>query len=160
LSDIGDLIQSSEVYECFDGNTIEVEIMFDYLAMQRLTPRHIYREVTRSVTLRNLVAYHIPLMQIITHIQAQPRGFKPLIELDLFVDLHGVAPGIDPDPDAPRSSTCRLCATETLLWGLREWWIRERQKGLLDETVTNRADCPEGSGCERQKDPSEPFPDH
>ena len=45
MSDIGDLIQSSEVYECFDSNTVEVEIMLDYLTTQRLTPRHIYREV-------------------------------------------------------------------------------------------------------------------
>lgn len=45
MSDIGDLIQSAEVYECFDCNTVEVEIMLDYLTTQRLSPRHIYREV-------------------------------------------------------------------------------------------------------------------
>ena len=87
-----------------------------------------------------------------THLQSQPTGFKSLIELDLFVDLHGVAPGIDPNPDAPRTRICRLCAAEVLLWGLKEWWIRERQKGFLDEAVSKRKDCPEGSGCSKQKD--------
>ncbi|KIL67897.1 hypothetical protein M378DRAFT_177137 [Amanita muscaria Koide BX008] len=132
LSDIGDLIQSSEVYECFDGNTVEVEIMFDYLTAQRLTPRHIYRE-------------------IITHIQAQPRGFHPLIELELFSDVHGVASGIDPDPASPRNRICRMCAAEVLLYGLKDWWIRERQKGFLEENVLSRKDCPEGSACTQQK---------
>jgi hypothetical protein len=46
MSDVGDLIQSSEVYGCFDNNTVEVEIMLDYLTAQELTPRHIYREVS------------------------------------------------------------------------------------------------------------------
>ncbi|KAF8349267.1 hypothetical protein F5887DRAFT_945253 [Amanita rubescens] len=132
LSDVGDLIQSSEVYDCFDGNTVEVEIMFDYLTAQRLTPRHIYRE-------------------IITHIQAQPRGFQPLIELDLFSDVHGVAAGIDPDPSAPRNRICRVCAAEVLLYGLKEWWIRERQKGFLEENVFRRKDCPDGAACALQK---------
>jgi len=50
MSDVGDLIQSSEVYACFDNNTVEVEIMFDYLAAQELTPRHIYREVSNILT--------------------------------------------------------------------------------------------------------------
>lgn len=45
LSDVGDLIQSSAVYETFNSNTVEVEIMLDYLTTQRITPRHIYREV-------------------------------------------------------------------------------------------------------------------
>jgi len=45
LSTLPDLIQSSDVYECFDGNTVEVDIMLEYLESQRLTPRHIYREV-------------------------------------------------------------------------------------------------------------------
>jgi E3 ubiquitin-protein ligase CHFR len=88
----------------------------------------------------------------VAHLQSQPTGFKPLIELDLFVDLHSVAPGVDPNPDAPRARICRLCAAEVLLWGLKEWWIRERQKGFLDETVSRRKDCPEGSGCSKQKD--------
>ena len=46
LSDVGDLIQSSEIYDCFDGNTIEVDYMLDHLTAQRLTPRHVYREVS------------------------------------------------------------------------------------------------------------------
>ena len=45
LAAVSDLIQSADVYECFDGNTVEVDIMLDYLNSQRLTPRHIYREV-------------------------------------------------------------------------------------------------------------------
>ena len=31
MSDISDLIQSTEVYECFDGYAVEVEIMLNYL---------------------------------------------------------------------------------------------------------------------------------
>lgn len=46
LADISDLIQCGEIYEIFDGNTVEVDIMFDYLQAQGLTPRHIYREVS------------------------------------------------------------------------------------------------------------------
>jgi len=45
ISTHADLIQSADIYECFDGNTVEVEIMLEYLNSQRLTPRHIYREV-------------------------------------------------------------------------------------------------------------------
>ena len=45
LSDLSDLIQCGEIYDCFDGNTVEVDIMLDYLNAQSLTPRHIYREV-------------------------------------------------------------------------------------------------------------------
>jgi hypothetical protein len=48
MSDIGDLIQSTEVYECFDGNAVEVEIMLDYLGTQHISPRHIYGEVSVS----------------------------------------------------------------------------------------------------------------
>ena len=43
---LADMIQSSDVYECFGGNTVEVDIMLEYLETQRLTPRHIYREVS------------------------------------------------------------------------------------------------------------------
>ena len=49
LSDISDLIQCREVYDCFDSNTVEVDIMLDYLTAQRLTPRHMYREVRSSL---------------------------------------------------------------------------------------------------------------
>ncbi|KDQ62536.1 hypothetical protein JAAARDRAFT_30440 [Jaapia argillacea MUCL 33604] len=133
MSDISDLVQSTEVYDCFDGNTVEVEIMLDYLSARRLTPRHLYRE-------------------IVAYVQTQPRGFAPLIELELFVDVHGVVAGTDSDPTAPRSRICRPCATEVLLWGLRDWWVRERRKGLLDPTVLSRPDCVDGIGCQRQKD--------
>ncbi|KAF8073617.1 hypothetical protein FPV67DRAFT_756803 [Lyophyllum atratum] len=133
LSDVGDLILSADVYECFDSNNVEVEIMLDYLTAQRLTPRHIYRE-------------------IVTHIQSQPRAFKPLMELELFSDLHGVAAGTDPDPEAPRNNICRHCSAEVFLWGLREWWVRERQKGFLEEHVVSRKDCPDGRACDRQMD--------
>lgn len=75
-----------------------------------------------------------------------------MIELDLFADLHGVTAGTDPNPEAPRSNICRLCAAEVLLWGLREWWVRERQKGFLEATVMSRNDCPDGSACNRQRD--------
>lgn len=81
-----------------------------------------------------------------------PRQFAPLIESDLFVDVHGVTPGVDPDPSAPRNRICRMCATEILLWGLREWWIQERKKGFLEEALLKRPDCPEGNTCSRQRD--------
>jgi hypothetical protein len=57
MADIGDLIQSADVYECFDSNTVEVEIMLDYLTSQRLTPRHIYREVCGSISSLFYLAY-------------------------------------------------------------------------------------------------------
>jgi E3 ubiquitin-protein ligase CHFR len=44
-----------------------------------------------------------------------------------------------------------VCAAEVLLYGLREWWIRERQKGFLEESVLGRKDCPDGTACTRQK---------
>ncbi|EMD39929.1 hypothetical protein CERSUDRAFT_46110 [Gelatoporia subvermispora B] len=141
MSDLGDLIQCSEVYDCFDNNAVEVDIMLDYLTAQRLTPRHIYREA--KLTCR---------VQIVAHIQNQPRQFAPLIDSELFMDLYTVGGGVDPDPSAPRHKICRLCATEVLLFGLREWWVRERKKGFLDEAVLKRPDCPEGSACSRQKD--------
>lgn len=46
LADLGDLLQCGEVYEIFEGNSVEVDIMFDYLTSQGLSPRHIYREVS------------------------------------------------------------------------------------------------------------------
>ncbi|KZT12057.1 uncharacterized protein LAESUDRAFT_733924 [Laetiporus sulphureus 93-53] len=133
LSDLSDLIQCGEVYDCFDSNTVEVDIMLDYMTAQSLSPRHIYRE-------------------IVAYIQSQPRQFAPLIELDLFMDVHGVAGGVDPDLNAPRNRICRVCATEVFLWGLRDWWVRERRKGFLADWVVKRPDCPEGSLCSRQKD--------
>ncbi|KAH9080587.1 hypothetical protein EDB83DRAFT_2340253 [Lactarius deliciosus] len=137
MSDVGDLIQSTEVYECFDGNTVEVEIMLDYLGNQHITPRHIYGEAS------------LPIVQ---YIQSQPRMFAPLIELDLFLDVHNVPPGPEPGLDAPRQRICRMCATEVLLYGLKDWWVRERKKGFLDASVAERPDCPEGPTCRRQKE--------
>lgn len=66
--------------------------------------------------------------------------------------MHSVAAGIDDNPNALRNRICRHCATEVLLWGLKEWWIRERQKGHLDAAIANRPDCEQGSSCSRQKD--------
>lgn len=45
MSTHSDLIQSTEVYESFDGNTVEVEIMLEYIDAQGMSPRQIYREV-------------------------------------------------------------------------------------------------------------------
>lgn len=53
MSDVGDLIQSSEVYECFDSNTVEVEYMLDHMTTQGLSPRHIYREVRTTLAFSN-----------------------------------------------------------------------------------------------------------
>lgn len=50
LADLGDLIQCSELYDIFEGNAVEVEIMLDYLTTQGFTPRHIYREVCRALS--------------------------------------------------------------------------------------------------------------
>ncbi|THV03864.1 hypothetical protein K435DRAFT_715169 [Dendrothele bispora CBS 962.96] len=133
MSEIADLIQSTEVYECFNQNEIEVEHIIDYLTAQNLAPRHIYRE-------------------IVAHVQQQPQQFRPLLEQDLFSDSHSVPADIDPDPSAPRNRICRHCATEVLLWGIKEWWIRERQKGFLEEHILKRRDCPDGNSCSRQKD--------
>ena len=47
---------------------------------------------------------------------------------------------------------CRVCATEILLWGIRDWWVRERAKGFLEEHILARKDCPAGNACENQKD--------
>jgi len=54
--------------------------------------------------------------------------------------------------DSPRNKICRHCAAEILLWGLKDWWIRERRKGFLEEQIANRLNCPEGNICARQKD--------
>ena len=72
-----------------------------------------------------------------------------MIELELFGDVQGLAPAADTNPETPRNSICRICATEVLLWGLREWWVRERKKGVVEDS---RADCPDGNACGRQKD--------
>lgn len=132
LSDLSDLIQCSELYDCFNQNTVEVDYMIDYLTAQGITPRHIYREIVNMIS-------------------RTPRGFTPLIEAELFTDVHAVAGGVDPDPTAPRNKICRVCASEVLLWGLRDWWVQERKKGFLEEEVTKRPDCPDGPTCNVQK---------
>jgi E3 ubiquitin-protein ligase CHFR len=48
FSDLGDLIQAADIYECFEGNTVEVEILFDYLTENNITPKEIYQEVPTS----------------------------------------------------------------------------------------------------------------
>jgi hypothetical protein len=67
--------------------------------------------------------------------------------------VHNVSPGAgsaEPDPEAPRTRICRHCATEVLLWGLKDWWIRERQRGFVEEEIMKREDCPEGERCGSQ----------
>lgn len=46
FADLTDLILSADVYDCFNGNTVEVEIMIDYLTNKNLSPTFIYREVS------------------------------------------------------------------------------------------------------------------
>lgn len=45
MGNLPDMIQSADVYDCFDGNTVEVELMLEYLEAQGMSPRYIYREV-------------------------------------------------------------------------------------------------------------------
>jgi E3 ubiquitin-protein ligase CHFR len=81
-----------------------------------------------------------------------PNGFAPLLDLELFMDLHSVPAGPDPGPGTPRQRICRLCASEVMLWGLRDWWLRERSKGNVSAAVLERPNCVEGRLCQRQKD--------
>ena len=97
----------------------------------------------------NLLPSDMCFLQIVEYIRAQPRLFAPLIEQDLFLDG---ALESDANPEAPRERICRRCATEVFLWGLKEWWIRERQKGFVDAGIALRKDCPDGPDCNRQKD--------
>ncbi|KAJ2935180.1 hypothetical protein H1R20_g1959, partial [Candolleomyces eurysporus] len=129
FSNIPDLIESSEIYDSFEGNTYEVEIVFDYLRSHNITPKQIYRA-------------------IIAHVQSQPQGFVPLVESDVFSEIHGGGPV----PQGPFNRICRACAADVLLWGLKDWWIRERRRGQLDEAILRRPDCGDGSTCPRQKD--------
>ncbi|KAG6910689.1 hypothetical protein DXG01_008733 [Tephrocybe rancida] len=123
--------------------------------------RHEPRIQQRSVTFVRSISVALACKTAASHCLSKRNnltgclmGFKPLMELELFSDIHGVAPGIDPDPEAPRAYTCRHCATEVFLWGLREWWVRERQKGFLEETAMSRKDCPDGRMCMRQTEHS------
>ncbi|KLO16760.1 hypothetical protein SCHPADRAFT_822691 [Schizopora paradoxa] len=134
MSDVGDLIQSAEVYDCFDGNTVEVDFMLDHMTAQGYTPRHVYREIVQSFS-------------------SKPNGFAPMFDADLFTDIHNVSPGgPDPNPSAPRQKICRLCASEVMLYGLRDWWIEERRKGFLEGPMVDRKDCPDGRHCRKQQD--------
>ena len=45
FSDLGDLVQTADIYECFEGNAVEVDILFDYLTEHSVTPKQIYQEV-------------------------------------------------------------------------------------------------------------------
>lgn len=49
FAQIHDLIESSEIYDSFEGNTYEVELVFDYLRAQELSPKQIYRAVSPTV---------------------------------------------------------------------------------------------------------------
>ncbi|KXN93396.1 E3 ubiquitin-protein ligase CHFR [Leucoagaricus sp. SymC.cos] len=135
LLNVDDFIQCPYVYDCFDGNNVEVDFVIDYMRVQNITPKHIYRE-------------------IVTYIQSQPRGFQPLIEANIFNEYQNVESGpVEPIPPNPsRARICRLCAAEVFIWGLKRWWIRERQKGFLDPGITSRQDCPHGPVCAHQKD--------
>lgn len=58
--DLGDLIQAPDIYECFEGNTVEVEILFDYLTEHRMTPKQIYQGVRVSRSFRLWCSDHPP----------------------------------------------------------------------------------------------------
>ncbi|KAI6114415.1 hypothetical protein F5141DRAFT_1187953 [Pisolithus sp. B1] len=114
-------------------NFVEVEILFDYLTTRQITPKKIYHD-------------------IVLHIQAQPQGFRPLIESGVFAEIHGITLGVDEDPSALRTRICRHCAADILLWGLKEWWVREREVAIQKGLLQRRPDCEAGSSCSRQKD--------
>ncbi|CAE7195726.1 unnamed protein product [Rhizoctonia solani] len=65
------LIESDRIYDIFNSNSIEVEILFDYLREAEITPNMIY-------------------LDIIDHIQATPEGFEPMITRDAFRGSHPV----------------------------------------------------------------------
>lgn len=60
FSDLGDLIQAADIYECFEGNTIEVEILFDYLTEHNMAPKQIYQEVRVSRVFRPEPSNRVP----------------------------------------------------------------------------------------------------
>ncbi|KZS93432.1 hypothetical protein SISNIDRAFT_485680 [Sistotremastrum niveocremeum HHB9708] len=138
LQDLSDILTSGEIYDIFEGNSVEVDILLDYLQVQNLSPRQIYRNIAE-------------------HILSLPQGFTPLIESGIFNDLYMYSnsePQQDPDPSAPRRNICRLCAAEVFFWGLKDWWIRERRKGLLSSDLLNRPNCASYPACSRQSDPA------
>ncbi|QRW15192.1 RING finger protein [Ceratobasidium sp. AG-Ba] len=68
-SSLQGLIEDGKVYEAFNGNAIEVEIMFDYLREAEISPHMIY-------------------LDIVDHTLAGPGGFEPLINSGLFAESH------------------------------------------------------------------------
>ncbi|KAJ1309623.1 hypothetical protein OPQ81_006392 [Rhizoctonia solani] len=63
------LIESDRIYDIFNNNSTEVEILFDYLREAEITPNMIY-------------------LDIIDHILATPEGFEPMITRDAFRESH------------------------------------------------------------------------
>lgn len=45
MSSVLDLVQSSDIYDCFEDNFYETDVLLEYLAEERITPNRIYREV-------------------------------------------------------------------------------------------------------------------
>ena len=48
------MIQCQDIYDVFDGNAVEVDILIDYMTAQNLTPRQIYREVRPTFAMWNV----------------------------------------------------------------------------------------------------------
>lgn len=96
------------------------------------------------------IELQLSFVQIATYLQSQPTGFRQLS--DAFGTLHRINALRGPNSGS-RTLICRLCAAEVFFWGLRDWWIRERQKGFLEPDITGRPDCPSGDACVHQKDP-------
>lgn len=79
LTSISDLIQSSDVYDCFDNNILEVEFMLDYLTARCMTPKQIYREVSPKPSAVLRVTPH-PYLDCDTHSSSAPR--LPTVDRD------------------------------------------------------------------------------
>lgn len=130
FADLSDLIQAPELYEIFENNSYEADILIEYLREKQITPQTIYSE---------MIEYYTKL----------PQGFAVMIASGVFNDMHG--PGIaNPDPSAPRRKACRDCAGEIFISSLMLWWILERKKAQLDEHVAARPNCGNGPHCEMQ----------
>jgi E3 ubiquitin-protein ligase CHFR len=144
LSDVEDLMLSTQVYACFNGNYIEVEIMLEYLSAKSIAPASIYQQVC-SFRCQEL----LPLMslQIVEYLRTRTDGYRALLETGLF----------QPDDDHLADHTtlqnnrcCRSCSSKIFFWGLMDWWIRERKKGQID--ASKRKDCVDGRDCVSQGD--------